>query len=206
MARRSDHNREELKDMILSAAGGIVEVDGFADLTARRIANAIGYAPGTIYNVFGSMDDIYLAINAQTLDELYVVLSASACNNPAGTPLENLKAMARAYETFAQQKRNYWLMLFSSKLPQDRQGRAWYQEKINRLFVPLQNLLEPLFPMDKNEQVKIATRTLFSSVHGVCFLQETGRLPLINQTSWDGNMTDFLIETFVLGLTNNKTL
>lgn len=200
MARRADHSREELKGMILTAASDIVKAEGFADLTARRIANAIGYAPGTIYNLFGSMDDIYLTINAHTLDKLYDVLSSSACNDPALSSLENLKAMARSYESFARANRHHWLMLFNSRLPENRQKQEWYRLNIDRLFEPLEGLLTPLFPPKNEAQIKIATRTLFSAVHGLCFLQETGRVPLINQQNPATNMTDYLIETFVRGI------
>lgn len=204
MARRADHTREELKELILAASSQIIASEGFTDLTARRIAQDIGYAPGTIYNVFGSMEDIYLALNAQTLDRLYDVLRSPACNDPSLPPLENLKRMARIYEAFAREHHNHWLMLFNSRLPDQRQEEEWYQSKIDRLFGPLENLLTPLISPVKNDdntrQIKIATRTLFSAVHGMCFLQETGRLPLISQSGPDVKMTDYLIEVFVSGI------
>lgn len=204
MARRADHTREELKDLILLAASDIIGREGFSDLSARRIAQSIGYTPGTIYNVFASMDDIYLAINARTLDQLYEALSSPACNNAKKTPLENLKKMAKIYESFARQNRPYWLMLFSSSLPESRQQQEWYRGKIDQLFEPLEGLLTPLFdtisPQKKKRQLQIATRTLFSAVHGLFFLQETGRVPLINRADPDANMADYLIEVFVKGI------
>ena len=47
MARRSDHSREELYDLALSAAREIAEAEGLRGLTARRIAEKIGYTPGS---------------------------------------------------------------------------------------------------------------------------------------------------------------
>ena len=43
MARRTDHSREELYENALAAAQNIVETDGFRALTARNVADAIGY-------------------------------------------------------------------------------------------------------------------------------------------------------------------
>lgn len=200
MARRADHSREELKDLILSAAWNIVKTEGFEDLTARKVAGEIGYAPGTIYNVVGAMDDVYLHINARTLDLLYKALSDPACNNPKKSAQDNLKRMALIYGDFAKKNRHHWLMLFSGKLPEGRQERQWYREKIDRLFEPLETLLAPLFKKGRERERKIATRTLFSAVHGILYLQETGRVSLINQKGPDTDMIDYMIESFIRGI------
>ena len=68
MARRSDHSREELYALILDSARSIVEEDGFSGLTARRVASSIGYAPGTIYNLFSNLDDLILHLRGKVLD------------------------------------------------------------------------------------------------------------------------------------------
>lgn len=201
MARRSDHTREELKGLVLDKAWKIIEKKGFEGLTARAIAAEVGYAPGTIYNLFSSMDDLYLQINARTLDMLYDTLSASACNNPKKSPQANMKIMARAYMDFARDYRPYWLMLFNFRLPEGRKVQKWYQDKIDRLFEPLETLLQPLFTARQEKRLKIAARVLWSSVHGLCFLQETGKVSIVSQNGQKGaNPADFLIETFLAGL------
>lgn len=67
MARRSDHTRDELRTLILEAAWSIIGQENAEGLTARRVASEIGYAPGTVYNLFESMDDLILNINLRTL-------------------------------------------------------------------------------------------------------------------------------------------
>lgn len=199
MARRSDHTRDQLKTIILDAAWKIVGQDGFENLTARSIASNIGYTPGTIYNVFASMDDLYLHVNARTLDMLYDALSDAACNDPKKTPVRNMKKMAEIYMDFARKYRPYWLMLFSRHMPEDRKHEDWYREKIDCLFTPLENLLKPLFPANQGRKRKMATRVLWSSVHGLCFLQETGKIHIVgNKASTD--MADYLIDTFISGV------
>ena len=39
-------------------------------LTARKVAQAIGYAPGTLYNLFRNRDEMILHLNGRTLDRL----------------------------------------------------------------------------------------------------------------------------------------
>lgn len=199
MARRSDHTRAQLKDMILQASWQIVGAEGFEGLSARRIAADIGYAPGTIYNLFPSLDALYLEVNARTLDMLYNVLSDPACNDPKKTPVENMKTMAGRYMAFAHQNRTYWLMLFSHRMPEGQAVGDWYQEKIDRLFEPLENLLRPLFSPGQDQKRKMAARVLWSSVHGLCFLQETGKIHVVGEKASD-SAASYLIDTFVAGI------
>ena len=70
MARRSEHSKEEIRDMALAAAQDIVKAEGLAGLSARKIAKKIGYTVGTLYLVFKNQDDLILTINARTLDAL----------------------------------------------------------------------------------------------------------------------------------------
>ncbi len=200
MARRKDHTRDELKNLALDSAWRIVGKEGFEALTARRVASDIGYAPGTIYNLFESMDDLYLAINSRTLDLLYEVLASPACNDPSKSPVRNMKSMAALYMAFARDYRPYWLMLFSHRLPEGRKSEAWYQMKIDRLFTPLETFLHPLYPARQKKKREMAARALWSSVHGLCFLQETGKIPLVGGRAPAGELADYLIDTFIAGI------
>lgn len=200
MARRSDHTREELKDLILSASWAIVAEEGQTGLTARRIAARIGYAPGTIYNLFSAMDDLYLHVNGMTLDRLYAALSGASCNNSRKTPVQNMKEMARLYRDFARENRPHWLMLFTHAPPADRPAPEWYHEKIARLFEPLERLLEPFYTGPRARKRKMAARVLWAAVHGLCFLEETGRLPIAGAQETTPDMTGYLIDTFTAGI------
>lgn len=200
MARRNDHTREDLKALILDTSWEIVRESGFEGLTARRIAKEIGYAPGTIYNLFNSMEDLYLALNARTLDLLYDALSNPACNNPKQKPINNMKAMATHYMDFAQKYRPYWLMLFNLKISEDRSLDKEYSEKIDRLFMPLESLLEPYFLTKGRKKRKIATRVLWAAVHGLCFLHETEKISIVSDRDNSSDVTGYLIDTFINGL------
>lgn len=198
MARRSDHTREELKDMIATAAWTIVGAEGWEGLTARRVAAAIGYVPGTIYNIYGSMDDLYVDVNGRTLDMLYDVLAGTAAH-AGGDPAANMKAMATLYMAFAQEHRPHWLMLFSHQMPDGKKPDDAFQQKMERIFEPLELLMTPLFKAAQQDRRKMAARLLWSSVHGLCFLRETGKIHLVGDDT-PAAMADYLIDTFVAGL------
>lgn len=200
MARRSDHSRDELKTLILDRAWDLLGQEGANALTARRIATEIGYTPGTIYNIFESMDDLYLSLNERTLDSLYNVLASPNCNDSTKSSVQNMKKMADLYMEFAREFRPYWAMLFSFHLPEMRKEKNWYQEKIDRLFLPLENLLAEFFSGQQHKKRKMAARVLWSSVHGLCFLQETGKMPLVGGKAQTYEMVCYLIDTFIAGI------
>ncbi len=198
MARRSEHSRDELKALILDAAWDIVGSEGGEGLSARRIAKDIGYAPGTIYNLYKSMDDLVLHVNAKTLDLLGDVLNSDVCNKEGVSAEGNMKTMARLYMDFANDYHTYWLMLFTYQLPEERKSVGWYQEKVDGLFKPLECLVLPFYN-DVNEGKK-AAKVLWASIHGLCFLQETRKIPVMSGGEGVFEMSDYLIDTFVKGL------
>ncbi len=200
MARRSDHTREELKELILTSASKIIEDEGYSALTVRKIATDIGYTPGTLYNVFQSMDGLTLALNTETLERLLTVLAETKAKHENDEAMTTMKAMARAYRDFASQNRERWLMLFMQANDSDTEAPDWFRDKIAELFQPLENALAPYYETTDAQTRKLAARSLWASIHGIYFLKETGKLPLLDDQDVAEDMTDTLIETFVKGL------
>lgn len=199
MARRSDHTREELRELVINTSIDIIETEGLQALTARKIASVIGYSPGTIYNLFPSMDALCLIINGMTIDALNDALNDPACNKQTASPADNMKAMARQYLDFAARHKERWMMLFSYKLPDGKDVPVWFQEKVAALFAPLERILTPLYGAD-TKNCKLAARTLWASVHGICFVEQTGKMPIVIGSSSGEAMTSTLIDNFVAGI------
>jgi AcrR family transcriptional regulator len=55
---RKDEQKAELREMILETARELALQKGFAELSIRKLAEEIGYAPGTIYLYFKNRDEI----------------------------------------------------------------------------------------------------------------------------------------------------
>ena len=202
MARRNEHSRPELEKLMMDHARQIVGEQGFEALTARKLAESVGYAPGTIYNVFQSMDGLYLRISGETLDKLYTVLSAPACHDPARSAVENMKFMAAQYKDFCHQYRPYWMMLFTHRVSDGQTLPPWFSEKIERLFDPLESLLQNYYAPGDHRQRKIAARILWSSVHGLCFLEQSGKFKLVSDDITINTMMNYLIDSFISGIHN----
>jgi len=198
MARRQDHSRDELKQNIIDAAYKIVQEQGYEALTARKVASDIGYAPGTIYNLFNSMDALNLHLNLITMDNLYAVLSEVSPDN--AKTKDDLIDMAARYYEFSKQNKNHWLMLFQTSLPDGQDYPDWYSAAIAKIFEPLESIIAPLYK-DKHAQ-KMAARGLWASMHGIIFLEATGKIPSLDpakgaQSPNASDLVNFMIAVFL---------
>lgn len=185
MARRKDHTRDELKNLIVEKAWMILGAEGLSALTARRIGTEIGYAPGTIYNIFDGMDGVVLHMNARTLDLLLKELETDTATDD---PCAAMKHMAHRYINFAKTNFPYWITLFSHQVGEERMKEHWYVEKITGLFAPLEKILGKEHRQD--------ARILWSSVHGITDLFLTGKLPECKTDHDVYAMTDRLVDLY----------
>lgn len=200
MARRSDHTRDELEKLALVTARKIVETEGATALTARRLAGDIGYTPGTLYHLFGSMDGVIYRINARTLEEIKEAISPSPKGKAAQDILADINRMAGAYINFANTNRELWLLLFSAQSAE--QAPAWYVEKIEESFAPLETIMEPLYK--RVSERKLAARTLWSAIHGICYLEITQKGPMRKSRQGATEMAKYLITSFLNGQDRSK--
>jgi AcrR family transcriptional regulator len=194
MARRSDHSREEIRGMALAAAETIVANAGLPALTARRIAQAIGYTVGTLYLVFENLDDLILQVNGRTLDDLHAALSQAAEAAPAGAP--RVEALARGYLEYARAQHRRWNALFLHQLPAGQPLPSWYATKIAAMFTLVEDALRSLSTGPIHGDVTIAARALWSGVHGICILDRTGRLGPVAAKG----LVDSLVANYLRGL------
>ena len=157
MGRRSDHSREELRELALRAAEKVVERDGLRELSARQVARKIGYAVGTLYNLFEDFDDLVIQVNARTLDALHQDLTQELERaRGQGAVL----ALALRYSIFVVNHSKRWNALFEHSLPAGRELPPWYQEKIQRLLGILAAALAPYFPSGREAQRDQAAQLL----------------------------------------------
>lgn len=196
MARRSEHSREELREMTLAAAIRIVDTEGFRALTARNVARAIGYTPGTLYNLFANLDDLAVHLNGNTLDRLYDLLVRA---ETIGEPETDLRTLLDVYFGFFEKHPNLWNLLFDHKLPDSVPLPEWYPKKVDRVFCVVEDALSPMFGPSQTEQKSRVARVLWASVHGFFSLATSGKLIIVSdQTVVE--MADSLISNYLFGL------
>lgn len=195
MGRRSEHTHEELRLMVIAVGNEMIAQEGFAALSARKLAKAIGYTVGTIYNVFGTHEALIAGINGQTLDDLEQFIRARI--PVAAEGVEHLQRLATAYWDFARTHDQRWCALFEAPRGSGADVPDWYRAKRAALFavleVPLSRLLQDQYA------AKLAARTLWASIHGICLLGLRGRLDLDSPTAVQ-EMMDDLMSTYLRGL------
>jgi AcrR family transcriptional regulator len=200
MARRSDHSREELQEMAIKAAERIVVEQGYAGLSARKVAAAIGYTVGTLYLVFENLDDLILHVNARTLDRLHARMSESQAHCVDAS--DCLLQLGQAYIRFADEDPHRWAMVFEHRFSQAQVVPAWYQEKIERMFALVEEALQPIAKQHTHAEITQASRALWGGVHGICILALAGKLGVAGVDSVQ-DLTKTLITNYLKGFTDN---
>lgn len=196
MSRRSDHSRDGIREMALTAAAAIIDEQGYGALSTRKLAARIGYTVGTLYLVFHNLDDLMLQVNVRTLDILYQRLAAAAENCTTGP--EGLLVLGRSYLEFATTHPNRWGALFEHNLSPDATVPDWYLASVARNFELVEALLHRSAPQRSAPEIAKAARTLWGGVHGVCILGLTRRLGGLGEASLD-ELMESLITNYLSG-------
>lgn len=196
MGRRSDHTRDELKQMALEVAESLIEEEGVAGLSARKITTKMGYTVGTLYNLYHNLDDLILHLNARTLEALYQQLQATLSHNTKAE--EKPLRLAEAYIAFSREHFALWSLLLEHRLPESQAMPEWYQERINTMFALIEGVLLPLVSHHK-EKAQKAGKVLWAGLHGICALSLRGKL----DTAGAGSAKDLakqLITCYLAGI------
>ncbi len=185
MGRRKDHSREELTELAIDAGRTLVIEKGPAALTARNVARAIGYTPGTLYNLFESIDGLIAAINIRSM-ETFARTIREVMRRETSTSAQ-LRGIARAYLDFHQESPHLWSLLFAS--PLDYHSEA-YREAIHGIFDQVLEATEPLSADPDTARRK--AKVLWSTLHGICLLQDSSKLNVGQQDPPETLVNEFL--------------
>ncbi len=114
LARRQ-REIEALRHRILDAAQEILVTEGYDHLSMRRLADAIEYAPSTLYGYFPDKKSILTAVLDRTTGFLLEALDQAA-QTPG--PLSRLRMLGRAYVEFALAYPRHYEVVFLLRGPQ----------------------------------------------------------------------------------------
>jgi AcrR family transcriptional regulator len=197
MTRKDAGYRDEIRLKVLDAAETIVAAEGYAGLSARKVASAAGCAVGTIYLLFKNIDDLVLQINGRTMDRFYDYLRTRYPENPQKAPEKALIALARAFIAYAQAETPRWNMLFEDTMAKGEVAPEWYLRKRARVF----GLAEAALRAFTADEVWIAhaSHVLLTSVYGICILHIRQRLVFVDDDQGPEEMADLLISNFLHG-------
>lgn len=195
MARRNEHTKEQLKVLALDAVLVIAERDGPQVVSARKVAQEIGYAPGMLYHLFDNIDDLILQANARTVSELTRDLVRATARQKAD---KAVLTMALRYLQLAQKNGRRWQLLFEHAMRNGVAVPSWYQLQTAKLFDLVEQQLVRMSPNKDSTEIQLAARAIWSAVHGVCLLSVTGKLN-VGGTVKEAKLVESLVQNYLRG-------
>ncbi|MFC5373623.1 TetR/AcrR family transcriptional regulator [Brevundimonas faecalis] len=175
MGRRSDHTRQELEHLFVVEGHKHMAEVGFARFSAREVAKRIGYSIGTLYNVFGTLDQLLIAINTRTFqlwaDHVREQLQAA--------PEDRIGCLVEAYFSFARANANSWNAIYDHHLPPD----VTLSDEQNALRGGLTQIIvdevAAILPTSARPGAPRLARSLIAVVHGHCVFELNGSFALM---------------------------
>lgn len=197
MGRRSQYPPEALRELILTATQRIVEDQGFAAVSAREIAREIGYAPGTLYNMFDNLDGILLRVEARLLLELDEHLTKQMSGKP---PAEAVKAFVNGYVAFAYNRPRVWELLQFHQPPLKTNPPDWYLARVDALINRLAHALSQHQRTTDAEEASRNARQVWVAVHGIVQVATTSKFGIIPMPA-----AIWMIESILAPVVNDAT-
>ncbi len=179
MARKTEQARADLRAKLIDIAERLIAKEGLSAVKARPLAAEAGCAVGAIYNVFGDLNDLILAVNGRTFATLGQEVGEAAA--PDAPPRDALITLGHAYLQFAVRHPRKWRALFEVELTADSDVPDWYRQELGRLFAYISAPVARLRPDLDAENVGLMTRALFSSIHGIVWLGLENRVSGVPQ-------------------------
>lgn len=106
-----ERRRQRTGEAILDAARGIIRSEGVDALSMRAIASAIDYSPASLYEYYGSKEEIIAAVCGQGHERFKRYLQRVDTSLPIETYLLEL---GTAYIDFAVQNADFFLLMFTT--------------------------------------------------------------------------------------------
>ncbi|WP_433634361.1 TetR/AcrR family transcriptional regulator [Nocardia sp. CA-120079] len=113
---RTSYHHGALRDTLLAACLRLIETEGLAAVSLRRVAREAGVSTGAPYHHFADRSALLAALSTQGFRQLGSDLAAARA--AARTPLQALTALAETYVRFSQENPGYFRLMFRPELSQ----------------------------------------------------------------------------------------
>ena len=172
IAERKLRDRKARRAQIISAARRIAELEGWPNVTIRRLSEEISYSQPVLYAHFGSREGILAAVAIEGFQEIGLALEKARKRVKRGNTVESVAA---AYLEFAASSPALYEVMFSLNLSVPFDDAATPPE----LRFAFAQLLE-LFPGPRSRS-DVLSELFWASLHGIAELTRTRRFPRSRQ-------------------------
>ena len=181
ISERRERERAYRHQLIITAARELAETEGWEAVTTRRLAERVEYSQPVLYSHFNGKDAIVSAVALDGFSELAAHLRRA--RQAAPEPGQALRAVCRAYLEFATERPALYQAMFI--LPTDLKfASAATPPPLRASFDEFVSCFHP-----DNKRRELFAEVLWSALHGIAVLSESGRIPPDGQEE----RLDFLI-------------
>ena len=172
ITERKLRDKQTRRAQIISAARRIAELEGWSNVTVRRLSDEISYSQPVLYAHFGSREGVLAAVAIEGFQEMGLALEKARKRAKRGGTVESVAAV---YLEFAASSPAKYEVMFSLSLTVPFGDAATPPE----LRFAFSQFLE-LFP-GKGLRSEVLSELLWASLHGIAELTRTKRFPRIRQ-------------------------
>jgi AcrR family transcriptional regulator len=172
IAERKLRDRQARRAQIISAARRIAELEGWSNVTVRRLSDEISYSQPVLYAHFGSREGILDAVAIEGFQELGVALEKARKRVKRGNTVESV---AVAYLEFAASSPALYEVMFSLSLSVPFGDPATPPE-LRFAFSQLLDLFQ-----EQGSKSEVTTELFWAGLHGIAELMRTRRFPRSRQ-------------------------
>ena len=168
IAERKQRDNKARRTQIIGAARKIAELEGWASVTVRRLADEISYSQPVLYAHFGSREGVVAAVALEGFQELGLALEKARKRPKRGSVIE---AVANAYLTFAGASPAVYQAMFTLILPIPFDDPATPPE-LRFAFSQIQQLFQ-----ERTSGMEVYSELFWAGLHGIAELTRTKRFP-----------------------------
>ncbi|MAK64441.1 MAG: hypothetical protein CMF75_06820 [Maricaulis sp.] len=159
----------EVREQALAAAGQLLAEEGLSGMQARAIARRAGLSVGSIYKLFGDIEDLIRELNYQTYQDIadHHQAALAKANLPDDAVHDRLMVLGRAYIEFVVTQNARWSALLTFNA---RHGEALpkeYHDIEDDLLDIVANELAKAPGFDEFDYRARSSRALWAAVHGI---------------------------------------
>jgi len=172
IAERKLRDKQARRAQIISAARRIAELEGWSDVTVRRLSDEISYSLPVLYAHFGSREGILAAVAIEGFREIGLALEKARKRAKRGNAVESVAA---AYLQFAASSPALFEVMFLHSLSVPFDDPATPPE-LRFAFSQLRELFQ-----GQGSKTEVLSELFWASLHGIAELTRTKRFPRSRQ-------------------------
>jgi AcrR family transcriptional regulator len=168
IAERKLRDKQARRAQIIKSARQIAELEGWSNVTVRRLSDEISYSQPVLYSHFGSREGILAAVAIEGFGEMGLALEKARKRVRGGKTVESVAA---AYLDFAASSPALYEVMFSLSLSVPF-GDADTPPELQFAFSQLLELFQ-----GQGAKSEILSELFWASLHGIAELTRTKRFP-----------------------------